>query len=297
MAPAHEAEVGKLLLQGPSHLRHRSAAQPAAFRWEAIVHELLYLKVPSHGPLSRALLKVHLAGHRAEIGGLLMSGGERKGGRRSRRILEAPMPTREELEAARDVYLEGEDPRDLSYRAPMTVMGLAWHGSEGWTLPDAVGVLLRDWNRDYFRYRGGFTEGFMLQLDVLIAEHRTALERLRDRTIASFSEDDQLAVEDLFGAFEDVAGKVGASKGLHLLASRFFPIWDNAIIRGYWRCLSRRETSAEAYCSFMEISKRQSECVGEEAGLGWNPLKALDEYNIVKFTRPRRKKRRLATLY
>jgi predicted metal-dependent hydrolase len=36
-------------------------AQPAEFRREVIVHELLHLKVPNHGPLFRALLSAHLA--------------------------------------------------------------------------------------------------------------------------------------------------------------------------------------------------------------------------------------------
>ena len=35
-------------------------AQPEAFRREVIVHELLHLKVPNHGPLFRALLSAHL---------------------------------------------------------------------------------------------------------------------------------------------------------------------------------------------------------------------------------------------
>jgi len=35
--------------------------QPAAFRREVIVHELLHLKVPNHGPLFKALLKAYLA--------------------------------------------------------------------------------------------------------------------------------------------------------------------------------------------------------------------------------------------
>ncbi len=36
--------------------------QPAAFRREVIVHELLHLKVPNHGPLFRSLLRAYLAG-------------------------------------------------------------------------------------------------------------------------------------------------------------------------------------------------------------------------------------------
>ena len=34
--------------------------QPAAFRREVIVHELLHLKVPNHGPLFKALLRAYL---------------------------------------------------------------------------------------------------------------------------------------------------------------------------------------------------------------------------------------------
>ncbi len=36
-------------------------AQPEDVRREVIVHELLHLKVPNHGPLFRALLSAHLA--------------------------------------------------------------------------------------------------------------------------------------------------------------------------------------------------------------------------------------------
>ncbi len=36
--------------------------QPAGFRREVIVHELLHLKVPNHGPVFRSLLRAYLAG-------------------------------------------------------------------------------------------------------------------------------------------------------------------------------------------------------------------------------------------
>ena len=38
--------------------------QPADFRREVIVHELLHLKVPNHGRVFKALLKAHLGQHR-----------------------------------------------------------------------------------------------------------------------------------------------------------------------------------------------------------------------------------------
>jgi predicted metal-dependent hydrolase len=36
--------------------------QPARFRAEAVVHELLHMKVPNHGKLFKALLRAHLNG-------------------------------------------------------------------------------------------------------------------------------------------------------------------------------------------------------------------------------------------
>ncbi|MEJ5299356.1 MAG: M48 family metallopeptidase [Thermodesulforhabdaceae bacterium] len=38
--------------------------QPAKFRAEVIVHELLHAKVPNHGPLFRTLLKAYLEHYR-----------------------------------------------------------------------------------------------------------------------------------------------------------------------------------------------------------------------------------------
>lgn len=38
-------------------------AQPEPFRREVILHELLHLKVPNHGPLFRALLSAHLSSY------------------------------------------------------------------------------------------------------------------------------------------------------------------------------------------------------------------------------------------
>jgi len=41
-------------------------SQPAQFRAEAIVHELLHLKVPNHGKLFKELMKALLASERSE---------------------------------------------------------------------------------------------------------------------------------------------------------------------------------------------------------------------------------------
>lgn len=36
-------------------------SEPASFRTEVIVHELLHLKIPNHGKVFKALLKAHLS--------------------------------------------------------------------------------------------------------------------------------------------------------------------------------------------------------------------------------------------
>lgn len=52
-------------------------AQPEEFRREVIIHELLHLKVPNHGPLFRALLSAHLGGGRPQNPFVRHAGGER----------------------------------------------------------------------------------------------------------------------------------------------------------------------------------------------------------------------------
>lgn len=48
--------------RGRVSLNAELLGQPAAFRAEVIVHELLHLKVPNHGALFRSLLRAYLAG-------------------------------------------------------------------------------------------------------------------------------------------------------------------------------------------------------------------------------------------
>ena len=84
-------------------------------------------------------------------------------------------------------------------------------------------------------------------------------------------------------------GKTGAAKCLHLLAPRFFPLWDTKIAIAYK--LGKGE-EAERYCRFMDITKGQIIDLGGEKAIGRNPLKALDEYNYWKYTLPKLKEQR-----
>jgi hypothetical protein len=88
-------------------------------------------------------------------------------------------------------------------------------------------------------------------------------------------------VKSIFENFEGVLGKTGAAKCLHLLAPRFFPLWDTKIAIAY---KVAKGNEAECYCNFMKIAREQCKCLGGEKAIGRNPLKALDEYNYLMFT-------------
>ncbi len=47
--------------RGRLSFSERLLREPASFRAEVIVHELVHLKVPNHGKVFKALLKAHLA--------------------------------------------------------------------------------------------------------------------------------------------------------------------------------------------------------------------------------------------
>ena len=95
---------------------------------------------------------------------------------------------------------------------------------------------------------------------------------------------DEISVRDLFSAFEDVLFPVGAAKCLHLLAPRFFPLWDRAIAVGYGLALDKKGSNAERYWIFMQFARRQIQHLGGGYS-GSNPLKSLDEYNYCIYTK------------
>jgi hypothetical protein len=107
----------------------------------------------------------------------------------------------------------------------------------------------------------------------------------RQRSIQSLKQEDESEVVHVFKAFEEVLGPVGAAKCLHLLAPRFFPLWDRAIADAYSLPLRPRGRNAERYWRFMGIVKKQVQSLGGEQAIGRNPLKAIDEYNYCKHTK------------
>jgi hypothetical protein len=194
-----------------------------------------------------------------------------------------PVPTLQELEVSRQAFEEME-PRDLFYRAATELAGLALRGESGLRLTEALAVLLQTWNKGYYRFHPFHSQHFS-DLEHSVDGHQQELADFRKRSIENFSERDEAVIEGLFADFEEVLGPVGAAKCLHLLAPRFFPLWDRAIVKAYGLSLGKRGQNAEQYLRFMRIAKLQCEILPGERAIGQIPLKALDEYNYCKYTK------------
>ena len=143
-------------------------------------------------------------------------------------------------------------------------------------------MLLQTWNREYYRFRGGFTERHFSDIEQLIDSNKAALERFRPRDIVSFNGADEDLVRLLFSRFAQVLGPVGAAKCLHLLAPMFFPLWDRAIAKGYR--INLDNCAFDEYVGFMRTVRQQCVRVREEGAEWADMLKAIDEFNYCTFT-------------
>jgi hypothetical protein len=192
-------------------------------------------------------------------------------------------PEFDELESARAAYAADER-RDLFYRTATELVDLAIREQISLSLAEVLTVLLQRWNQPYHRH-SRFDAAHCADIERLLSEHRAILQSLRERTIEDFSEADQTTVEELFHGFELVLGPVGAAKCLHLLAPRFFPLWDRDIASAYLVSLVEPGRNGARYCRFMRIVKEQCGDLGGEQRIGRNPLQALDEYNYCRHTK------------
>ena len=107
----------------------------------------------------------------------------------------------------------------------------------------------------------------------------------RSRDIATISEADLPIIEQLFDSFERVLGPVGAAKSLHLLAPRFFPLWDRKIAKAYHWELGSVGTNGVRYVAFCLITATQVRALSPMMTSEDNLLKRIDEYNYGKHTK------------
>ncbi len=145
-----------------------------------------------------------------------------------------------------------------------------------------IGLLLRSWH-NFFYHFGPYDPAC---LTACIDENIGILSGLRERTIGSFSTDDEPLVQNLFNSFTNAlkGGKngeqestVATAKAMHLLAPAFLPLWDNPIADAYGQFLMW----ANDYIGFCWQMKELAAVVE-----GYMPspddctiLKRIDEFN------------------
>jgi hypothetical protein len=206
-----------------------------------------------------------------------------------------PMPTLAHLQKAREEFKKIE-PRDFFYwsvtKLVAAVLDTESRSDKVDELVRALMMLLMTWNRNYYRFFSDRKPGMTLEehfeeLERAISKHFDRLIEFRSQRIHDTAEIPEHDVRDIFRDFTDVLGRVGAAKCLHLLAPRFFPLWDAAILRGYEmeKEKFRHRTDAERYVAFISISKSQIDSLGDFSSFTDNPLKSLDEYNYCRFTK------------
>ena len=191
------------------------------------------------------------------------------------------MPTVAELKRAHRLY-EQNEPRDVFYRVSIELLDMARNEKTTITPPEALSVLLQSWNARYYvsQHHGRFPREHFKGLEKLLKHHEHALAAYRSRSIESLAAEDEETIEALFADFEALLGPVGAAKALHLLAPRFFPLWDRDIAINNDCRLGRAGTNASRYWRFMEFSRDDCVALGGEAKRGTDLLKQLDEFNF-----------------
>jgi hypothetical protein len=204
------------------------------------------------------------------------------------------MPTMQEIEIAQKIY-EAEYPGDIYYVAAMTQVEIAISLDNRKGITVGIAILLLDWNKEYyFRWHKSLLKGFYFSEEHLshvedaISQYLQSLRDLRRRSILSFSSADEIVVKKVFREFQSVLGPVGAAKSLHLIAPLFFPLWDNSIAKeGYGIDFGSADTErkADLYCRFMNKVKEQCQQLGGEQSFANNLLKAIDQFNFIKYTK------------
>jgi hypothetical protein len=202
-------------------------------------------------------------------------------------VVEAELPalTLANIAAAGRRFREAE-PRDLFYRVSTRLLELTDETDIGIDRAECLAVLLQTWNRDFYRFHGPFTDERLNNLAALLAHFDERLKSYRHRRLEQFGPLDEPDVAEVFTAFEMELGKVGAAKALHLLAPQFFPLWDARIAQVVYHAYDKgRGFNAPSYLKAMRLVRQQVADLGGWSAFPTNPLKAIDEFNYVVYTK------------
>ncbi|MEW6526409.1 MAG: hypothetical protein AB1444_07085 [Spirochaetota bacterium] len=183
---------------------------------------------------------------------------------------------------------EKHEKRDSMYKVATFLVSHFWGKPSD--MADGLGVLLLTWNQAFYRY-GIFDFD---KLEECIKVNFRKIENFRNRDISSLSNSDEEDIKDLFNKFlvalQIDSGKnqgrkspVAVAKALHLLAPKFFPLWDDKIARAYGYYYN--ENPAERYVSFCKKTKAIAHEVKNYSNRSDKTLiKLIDEYNYSKYT-------------
>lgn len=159
-------------------------------------------------------------------------------------------------------------------------------------IADGLGVLLLTWNQAFYRY-GLFD---FQRLEIAIAAKQPILDSFRSRDILTYSSSDDASILALFAEFmsalqicegpkKGTSSPVAVAKALHLLAPRFFPLWDLNIANAY--ACRYSVDPAKTYLRFIVKIKSFARAIGNDHAddSGKTVVKLIDEYNYARFTK------------
>lgn len=177
--------------------------------------------------------------------------------------------------------------RDATYKVVRFYIEKHWNNPLEMTY--GLVLFLYSWNSLFYRF-GSLSYD---TIESCIRNNLEAINKFKTRSILTFCEADEQEVSKLFLAFlkatkrsDGAESPVSASKSLHLFAPNFFPAWDLQIANAYG-CNYYNNNKDGTYIKFCWLMKEFAEKVNQynieipDRTL----LKAIDEYNHVKFTR------------
>ncbi len=181
--------------------------------------------------------------------------------------------------------------RDAMYKVASFLTAHFW--GKPAEMADSLGVLLLTWNQALYRY-GSFDFD---RLEQCIASNLPLLEKYRSRSILEYSPSDDNDIAYLFreflialeisdGSKAGTQSPVATAKALHLLASNYFPLWDDKIARAYGCHYAYNPTAK--YLAFLRLCQQMAnalQSVVSGQGMDKTLLKLIDEYNYAKYTK------------
>ncbi|MCJ7496694.1 MAG: hypothetical protein MUO78_00980 [candidate division Zixibacteria bacterium] len=184
---------------------------------------------------------------------------------------------------------EEHEKRDAMYKVAKFLVFNFWGKPP--EMADGLGVLLLTWNQAFYRY-GIFDFD---KLEKCVTDNLRKIETFRTRDITSLSNSDEDDIKELFDEFlkalqidsgkkQETTSPVAVAKALHLLAPKFFPLWDYKIAKAY-KCYYN-EKPAEKYIIFCKKTKTVADQLRNYVHRSEKTIvKLIDEYNYSKYTK------------